>query len=161
MLEADPNRLEVLVGCLLIDKKSTLAVAESCTGGLIASRLTDIPGSSAYFWGGVVSYSNEAKERLLGVSSETLQKHGAVSSECALEMAAGICRLSGADYGIAVTGIAGPDGGSDDKPVGTVHVAWATPDRIFEKKYFLPIDRKEFKIKVASIALDTLRKELI
>ena len=161
MPEVDPNRLEVLVGRLLTEKKSTVAVAESCTGGLISSRLTDVAGSSAYFWGGVVSYSNEAKEKFLGVSSETLQKYGAVSSECALEMAAGIRRLANVDYAIAVTGIAGPGGGTSEKPVGTVHVALATKNGVQEKQYFFPLGRKEFKAQVASIALDTLYKELI
>lgn len=103
----------------------TLSTAESCTGGWIAKTLTDIPGSSACFAYGIVSYSNGAKESLLGVRSQTLIDHGAVSADTVAEMAEGALRLSGADLGVAVSGIAGPDGGSDDKPVGTVWFAWA------------------------------------
>jgi nicotinamide-nucleotide amidase len=103
----------------------TLSTAESCTGGWIAKTLTDIPGSSACFAYGIVSYSNGAKESLLGVGNQTLIDHGAVSAETVTEMAEGALGLSGADLGVAVSGIAGPDGGGDDKPVGTVWFAWA------------------------------------
>ena len=103
----------------------TLSTAESCTGGWVAKALTDIPGSSACFAYGIVSYSNGAKESLLGVRSQTLIDHGAVSADTVAEMVEGALRLSGADLGVAVSGIAGPDGGSDDKPVGTVWFAWA------------------------------------
>ncbi len=103
----------------------TLSTAESCTGGWIAKTLTDIPGSSACFAYGIVSYSNGAKESLLGVRNQTLIDHGAVSAETVTEMAEGALGLSGADLGVAVSGIAGPDGGGDDKPVGTVWFAWA------------------------------------
>lgn len=103
----------------------TLSTAESCTGGWVAKALTDIPGSSACFAYGIVSYSNGAKESLLGVRSRTLIDHGAVSADTVAEMVEGALRLSGADLGVAVSGIAGPDGGSDDKPVGTVWFAWA------------------------------------
>lgn len=103
----------------------TLSTAESCTGGWVAKALTDIPGSSACFAYGIVSYSNGAKESLLGVRSQTLIDHGAVSADTVAEMVEGALRLSGADLGVAVSGIAGPDGGSDDRPVGTVWFAWA------------------------------------
>ncbi|MEG1773693.1 MAG: CinA family nicotinamide mononucleotide deamidase-related protein [Oscillospiraceae bacterium] len=112
----------------LTQKGQTLAVAESCTGGLVAARLVEIPGSSAVFGCGVVAYANEAKEKLLGVRAETLARFGAVSRECALEMARGVRAVSGAEIGVSTTGVAGPDGGSDDKPVGLVYVA-AVSDR--------------------------------
>lgn len=114
-----------VVGALARTGKS-VTTAESCTGGWIAKALTDVPGSSACFAYGVVSYSNGAKESLLGVHNQTLVVHGAVSEEVVKEMVEGALNLSGADVGVAVSGIAGPDGGSDDKPVGTVCFAWAT-----------------------------------
>ena len=116
------------VGRLLRDSGKTLAVAESCTGGLIAKLLTDVPGSSDYFLGGVVSYGNDAKRELLAVRSETLEEHGAVSSQAALEMARGALARFDADIAVAVTGIAGPDGGTPEKPVGTVYFALARRD---------------------------------
>lgn len=103
---------------------STIATAESCTGGWIAQCITEVPGSSAWFDRGFVTYSNNSKVQMLGVNPKTLQEHGAVSAEVAEEMAAGVLARSEADWAIAVTGIAGPDGGSEDKPVGTVYVAW-------------------------------------
>ena len=115
---------QALVDALIAAGK-TLSTAESCTGGWIAKTLTDIPGSSACFAYGIVSYSNGAKESLLGVQNQTLIDHGAVSADTVTEMAEGALRLSGADLGVAVSGIAGPDGGSDEKPVGTVWFAWA------------------------------------
>lgn len=155
------DTLESVTGALLAKAKKTLALAESCTGGLIANRITNIAGSSQYFLGGVVSYANEVKKTVLGVSDATLKKHGAVSSECAIEMAEGIRRLTKADFGIAVTGIAGPDGGTISKPVGTVHVALASAKGVTEKKYFFPQNREWFKLIVSSIALDCLRRELL
>ncbi len=112
----------------LIDDSKTVATAESCTGGWIAKSLTDVAGSSACFGYGLVSYSNGAKETLLGVEPATLGDHGAVSRETVIEMAEGALRLSGADFSVAVSGIAGPDGGSDDKPVGTVWFAFSVRD---------------------------------
>lgn len=109
----------------LIANRQTLATAESCTGGWIAKAVTDTAGSSACFGYGIVSYSNDAKRRLLGVRDDTLAEHGAVSEATVREMAEGVLDLSGADIGIAVSGIAGPDGGSEEKPVGTVWVAWS------------------------------------
>ncbi|MDP9348394.1 MAG: competence/damage-inducible protein A, partial [Gemmatimonadota bacterium] len=117
--------MEEVLGTLLRGRGLTLGVAESCTGGLIGHRITDVPGSSAYFLLGVVTYANEAKEQILGVRSETLREHGAVSTQTAEEMAAGVRRISGASLGLATTGIAGPGGGTPEKPVGTVCVGLA------------------------------------
>ncbi|HBF12682.1 MAG TPA: competence/damage-inducible protein A [Deltaproteobacteria bacterium] len=155
------DTLEAVVGKLLIEHKKFLSVAESCTGGLIANRITNIAGSSSYFLGGVVSYSNESKIKILGVSADTIKKQGAVSPQCALEMAQGIRRITKADYGISVTGIAGPDGGTLGKPVGTVHIALASEKGTKEKKFVLPRRRDWFKLLVSSLALDGLRKELL
>ncbi|MDD3023863.1 MAG: competence/damage-inducible protein A, partial [Syntrophomonadaceae bacterium] len=116
----DEDRLEAIAGSLILSQEKTLALAESCTGGLLAKMITDIPGSSKYFWGSVTAYSNEAKMIFLGVSDITLKQYGAVSSETADEMARGILGKSGANIGMAVTGIAGPEGVSDEKPVGLV-----------------------------------------
>ncbi|HEX5848846.1 MAG TPA: nicotinamide-nucleotide amidohydrolase family protein, partial [Rubrobacter sp.] len=114
--------LEGAVARLLQERGATLALAESCTGGLLAKRLTDMPGSSAYFTEGLITYSNEAKERLLGVPHDLLLEHGAVSDPVARAMAEGARKSSGADYGLSVTGVAGPDGGTEEKPVGIVFV---------------------------------------
>lgn len=116
---------ELKVARQLLDSGLTLSVAESCSGGLIAKRITDVPGSSAYFLLGVVTYANSAKERVLGVPGELIEQHGAVSAEVAIAMAEGVKALSGSDIALATTGIAGPDGGSQEKPVGTVFVAIA------------------------------------
>jgi nicotinamide-nucleotide amidase len=116
-MNSSREALEVMIGQLLQKHRLTLATAESCTGGLIGHRLTDVPGSSDYFLGGIIAYSNEIKERLLGVQLETLQAHGAVSAETAIEMARA-SRVLGADVAVSVTGIAGPGGGTADKPSG-------------------------------------------
>ena len=115
--------LEEAIGRLLAQRGLTLSLAESCTGGLIGHRLTNVPGSSRYFMGGVAAYSNEAKEQVLGVRHKTLLQHGAVSEEVALEMAHGVRRLFGTDIALGVTGIAGPGGGTPHKPVGLVYIA--------------------------------------
>lgn len=155
------DSLEAVVGRLLQEKKRTVALAESCTGGMIANRITNIPGASLYFKNGVVSYSNEAKIAVLGVSKDVIAKEGAVSARCAIEMAQGVRRISKVDYGIAVTGIAGPSGGSPGKAVGTVHIALATQNGTKEKGYHFPMNRDWFKLMVSSLALDWLRKELL
>lgn len=139
--------LEVLVGRLLLRRGLKLAVAESCTGGLVSSRLTDVPGSSDYFLGGVTAYANEAKRRALGVSEETLRLYGAVSRETALAMARGVrCALidetsSQTILGLSVTGIAGPGGGLPDKPIGLVWIGLSAPDGDWAWRYVWGFDR--------------------
>ena len=123
----DDDMLEGVLAKKLIYKKLTISTAESCTGGLIGKRLTDVPGSSTYFLGSITAYSNKLKTGLLGVSENTLQAHGAVSEEVALEMAEGIRNNTHADIGISTTGISGPDGGSEEKPMGLVYIAVVTP----------------------------------
>ena len=120
------SALDLRLAGLLSDSGFTVAVAESCSGGLISKRLTDIPGSSAYFLLGVVTYADSAKEKVIAVPKELLEQHGAVSSEVALAMAAGVRSLAGSDIAIATTGIAGPEGGTSEKPVGTVFIALAS-----------------------------------
>ena len=152
--------LEELVGRYLNARKLTLAVAESCTGGLIGHRLTDVPGASDYFLGGVVSYSNDAKCDLLGVPAAVLARHGAVSPETARDMARGVRKAFHAAVGLAVTGIAGPSGGSPEKPVGTVYIALATDQGEEVCHYQFYGNREEIKILTAETALDQLRREL-
>ena len=157
----DNDTLEAVVGSMLADQKKTLAVAESCTGGTIAEMITSIPGSSRYFLGGIVAYANEAKETLLDVKHASLVKHGAVSEQVAREMALGIQQRLHADYAIATTGIAGPDGGTPDKPVGTVWIAIATPAGVDVHKYLFG-DHRQRNIRRTSLqALSLLRKELM
>jgi PncC family amidohydrolase len=127
-LSAEVPAPEAVVGELLRARGLTLAVAESCTGGLISHRITNVPGSSDYYLGSVTSYANRVKEQVLNVPGEVLAAHGAVSPETARAMAQGVCRLLGADLGLAVTGIAGPGGGTDQKPVGLVYIALVAPD---------------------------------
>ena len=124
-MNTDIDRLAIVVGDILLEKRLMLATVESCTGGWIAQTVTNIPGSSAWFERGFVTYSNEAKQELVGVQAETLTKHGAVSREVAVEMVLGGVQRSRADVAVSVTGIAGPDGGTPEKPVGTVWIAWA------------------------------------
>jgi len=151
--------LEEVTGVALASKHKTLAVAESCTGGLLAHRLTNIPGSSRYFLGGVVAYSNEVKIKELGVSEQTLKNFGAVSEQVALEMAQGIRDRFHSDYSLAVTGIAGPDGGTLEKPVGTVWIACADEHGAEAKKFFFPFQREWFKLVVSSVAINWVRKK--
>lgn len=160
LLGPEEAPLEDLVGRLLRAKGLTLAVAESCTGGLICHRITNISGSSDYFLGGVISYSNEAKMDLLRVPAETLASHGAVSAETAVAMAAGVKKVFRADVGLSVTGIAGPTGGSPEKPVGTVFIGLATPQGVEWFHYLFHGSREEIKVLSAQMALDRLRKEL-
>ncbi|MBU1175801.1 MAG: nicotinamide-nucleotide amidohydrolase family protein [Alphaproteobacteria bacterium] len=140
-----PDRIERLAGeaiAALIARKATVVTAESCTGGLIAGALTSVSGSSAAVHGGFVTYANAAKEQMLGVRPQTLAAHGAVSAETAREMAEGAQRLSGADFAVAVTGIAGPDGGTEEKPVGLVWFGLAGPGgTAVEKRLFGAIGR--------------------
>ena len=138
----------------------TLATAESCTGGLVSARLTDVPGSSDVFLGGIVSYSNEAKMRQLGVSPEVLERHGAVSAEAAEAMAEGARTALGADAAVSVTGIAGPDGGTPEKPVGLVLISAVTPDRATTERIVLSGDREAVRGRATAFALHTLRRVL-
>ena len=156
----DDEEIEQVVVKLFAQKKKTLALAESCTGGLIANRITDVPGASEIFLGGVVSYANSAKEKFLGVRAETLRQHGAVSEAVAREMAVGAREKFGSDFALAVTGIAGPAGGTPDKPVGTVFIALATAAGV-EVRMFLNVwDRATFKQVTATQALEWLRRSV-
>lgn len=155
------DRLEELVVKMLTAAHKTIAVAESCTGGTIANRITNISGSSEVFINGCVTYSNESKVRLLGVRDETLKTHGAVSEEVAREMAEGIRTRSKADFGISTTGIAGPTGGTPNKPVGLVYIGFATPERTDVRRHILTFDRETFKFFVSQYALDAVRRELL
>ena len=157
--------MEAAVGELLRERGKTLATAESCTGGIIGGRLTNVPGSSAYYVGGIVAYSNKLKERLLGVSKTTLAMFGAVSEETAREMAIGARKATGADIAVATTGIAGPDGGTADKPVGTVAIAIAADgygdDGATSKIYRLWGDREWVRVLTGQLALDWVRRVLL
>jgi nicotinamide-nucleotide amidase len=154
------DSLEVIVGQLLLQHKLTLALAESCTGGLVGHRITDVPGSSAYLLGGIVAYSYAAKELLLGVRHDTLYDHGAVSAETAVEMARGARRVLGADIGISVTGIAGPGGGMPGKPVGLVYICLSARDAERVEKYVWEQDRAGNKWASSEAALQLLRDYL-
>ncbi len=153
-------KLEELVGKLLKDKHCTVATAESCTGGKVASLITSVSGSSEYYKGSVVSYCNEVKADVLGVSRADLEKYGAVSSTVAEQMASGVRRLLKTDYAVATTGIAGPTGGSDEKPVGTVWIAVATPTKVVSRKYVFGKDRSINIERFAASALSMLIVEM-
>ena len=162
LVSSDGSQLEAVVGRLLRERGCRVAVAESCTGGLVASRLTDVAGSSAYVQAGWVAYSNAAKVALLGVDAASIAAHGAVSEPVAQALAAGARERGGVDYGIGVTGIAGPGGGSPDKPVGTVYVALAGPDGARRaRRLSLPGEREQVKFQASQAALDLLRRALL
>jgi nicotinamide-nucleotide amidase len=149
--------LEEVVAQLLLDHRATIAAAESCTGGLLAERLTRIPGSSNYFLGGVVCYSNEMKTAWADVPPELIAAKGAVSGEVAIALAEGIRRRVGSTFGAGITGIAGPGGGSEEKPVGTVHIALAGPGGVKERLVHLPGDREGIRFYASQFALDMVR----
>ncbi len=157
---SEEDSLEGVVVRALTARKQTLATAESCTGGLIAHRITNVPGASVVFWGGVVSYANAAKQSFLEVPAALIEKHGAVSRPVAQTMAEGARRRGGTDYALAVTGIAGPSGGSKTKPVGTVFIALASAAGTTVKRFLNPFDRETFKWVTSQQALDSLRKTL-
>jgi nicotinamide-nucleotide amidase len=162
LISPDGESMEAVVGRLLSVKNSTLAVAESCTGGLIAHRLTNVAGSSDYFLYSGVVYSNQAKVALLGVSQDTLNRHGAVHEETAREMATRVRLITGATYGLATSGIAGPGGGTDEKPVGTVCIGLATPGDVRAYRFEYRFKNREMNKQIfAMTALDLLRRELI
>jgi nicotinamide-nucleotide amidase len=154
--------MEQTVGILLRERGLTLALAESCTGGRIGDRITDVPGSSSYFLMGVATYGNEAKQGMAGVSARTLQTYGAVSTQTAEEMAAGVRRVAGADIGLSTTGIAGPGGGTDEKPVGTVCIGLAWEGGVWSHRFALGDRGREWvKGMTAQLALDVLRRHLL
>jgi nicotinamide-nucleotide amidase len=156
----DDETLESAVGRLLKERGDTLALAESCTGGLLAKRLTDVAGSSAYLKEGLVTYSNESKVRLLGVPHDLIMENGAVSEHVAREMAEGVRELSGADYGLSVTGIAGPGGGTEEKPVGLVFVGLSDAEGTFAERLDLSAwarSREAIRERSANRAFDLLR----
>jgi len=151
------DRLEHVLGKTLTARNETVSCAESCTGGYISHLFTSVPGSSKYFEGSIISYSYAVKENLLGVKNETLQKHGAVSEECVREMAQGLLKVTGTTYGIAVSGIAGPGGATDDKPVGTVWIAVASADNVVVRRFqFFPSRMENIRV-FSNAAMNMLR----
>src|SRR2546426_649232 len=157
---ADETLEEVIVK-LLTKRNQTLATAESCTGGLIANRVTNVPGASRVFVAGYVCYANRAKTDMLDVDQNLIETHGAVSEPVARALAERARACAESDYALATTGIAGPTGGSPEKPIGTVYIALAGPDNILAKKLFFPSDRETFKQLAAQAAFDLLRRKLI
>jgi nicotinamide-nucleotide amidase len=150
------------LGECMTSKGMKLASAESCTGGWLAKIITDIPGSSAWFVGSVVSYSNEAKQSLLGVSADTLAEFGAVSGDTVLEMSDGLFAQTDADVAVSISGIAGPDGGSDDKPVGLVWLSWGKRDKsVFANAFNFDGDREEVRRQSIKQALENLLELLV
>jgi nicotinamide-nucleotide amidase len=162
VVSEDGESMQAVVGKLLLEEAATLALAESCTGGLIANWLTHVAGSSGYFLFSGVTYSNQAKIDVLGVDPRILEEYGAVHEETVRQMAEGARKVAGATYGLSTSGIAGPDGGSEDKPVGTVCVGFAAPDRSYGRRLFFPFGKRLMNKKIfAMAALDILRKELM
>ncbi|MBD2576958.1 competence/damage-inducible protein A [Oscillatoria sp. FACHB-1406] len=160
----DEETLASIVGTLLRESGETLSVAESCTGGALGAMLTDIPGSSDYFLGGIISYSNDVKISALGVRPESLQQYGAVSETVAREMALGVKACLNSDWGLSITGVAGPGGGSDEKPVGLVYIALAAPDKtveVFEFRFGTEKERAAIRSLSTGHALDRLRRRLL
>ncbi len=157
----DGEQMEQVVGKLLAEHGKTLSVAESCTGGLIGERLTDVAGSSAYFIEGAIAYANEAKIRTLNVAPEIIEKHGAVSAEVAEAMAKGMRTRAATDFAISVTGIAGPTGGTEEKPVGTVFIGYADKIQVKSLKIILPGDRYLIRWRASQTALDYLRRQFL
>ena len=157
----DNDSLEVVIGRLLVERHARLAIAESCTGGYIAHKITSVPGSSGYFNGGITPYQNEMKIRHLGVNEKTINAHGAVSEETVTEMARNVCAIFDADYGLATSGIAGPEGGTPEKPVGTIWIACTHKDVTMTKKLQLTKDR-DVNIRLTSVmALHLLFQRLL
>jgi nicotinamide-nucleotide amidase len=155
------KELSEVIGEMLLDRSETLAVAESCTGGMLAARIVDAPGSSAYFPGGVVSYSNQAKQDLLNVPGGLFNSHGAVSEEVAKAMAEGARNKFNSTYALSITGIAGPGGGSVEKPAGLAYVGLALPDSVAVRRFVFPGDRSAIRERSVMAALDMLRRRLL
>jgi nicotinamide-nucleotide amidase len=158
LVSTQGETLEDAVARLLTNNRATIAVAESCTGGLLAERLTSLPGSSAYFLGGVTCYSNEMKTNLVGVPPEMIAAKGVVSPEVALALADGIRRRAGATIGVGITGIAGPGGGTSEKPVGLVYLAVKASGAARERRLQLPGDRDRIRMFAAQSAMDLVRR---
>jgi nicotinamide-nucleotide amidase len=158
LYSTEGEMLEEVVASALTENRATIAVAESCTGGLLAERLTNIPGSSSYFLGGVVCYSNELKSALVNVPAELIESKGAVSPEVALALAEGIRKTTGATIGVGVTGIAGPGGGTPEKPVGLVHIGIADERGPRERRFQFPGDRERIRMHASQTALDSVRR---
>jgi nicotinamide-nucleotide amidase len=161
IFSANDETLEEVLVKLLSGRKETLAIAESCTGGLLANRITNIPGASAVFLAGYICYANEAKVDMLDIDPELIDKHGAVSELVARSLAQHTRARARSTHALATTGIAGPSGGSPEKPVGTVYIALATPAETVVKKLFFPSDRETFKQLAAQAAFDLLRRKII
>lgn len=157
----DERTLEEVVGASLLRQGKTLALAESCTGGYISHRITRVAGSSAYYFGGAVTYANEAKVLFLGVNHKTLERHGAVSRETALEMSQGIREKTGASIGLSVTGVAGPSGGSREKPVGTVWISIECDAFHEARRFQFAGERERIIMATSQAALDWLRLSLL
>ena len=162
IFSVNDEALEAVVMKLLNQRQETLATAESCTGGLIANSITNVPGASEVFLAGYVTYANNAKSDILNVDGKLIEKQGAVSDPVARAMAEGARARAGSTYALATTGIAGPTGGSDEKPVGTVYISLASQrSETIAKKFFFPTDRETFKQLAAQTALDLLRRKII
>jgi nicotinamide-nucleotide amidase len=161
VFSAADETLEEVIVKLLAQRNQTVAVAESCTGGLLANRITNVPGASAVFLAGYVSYANQAKIDMLDVDPELIEKHGAVSEQVARALAEHARASATSDYALATTGVAGPSGGSPEKPVGTVHIALAASGETVAKKFLFPTDRETFKQIATQAALELLRRKLI
>ncbi len=157
----DSDSLQSVTGQLLSDNDKLLAVAESCTGGKLGEIITSVPGSSGYFAGGIIAYSNEVKISELGVKKTTLNKYGAVSAETAIEMALGARKRFSADFALSITGVAGPGGGSDDKPVGLTFIGIATAQKSYAKEFNFGRDRETNRARASYAALELLRKDIL
>lgn len=158
---SEPETIEQVIGRLLREKKRTVSTAESCTGGYISHLITKVPGSSEYYLGSVIAYAYEVKENMLNVPKEMLEKYGAVSAQVVEQMAAGVRQKLNTDYSIAASGIAGPGGGTDDKPVGTVWIAVATPEKVISKRLQFGDNRERNIERTAITALNMLRQEML
>jgi PncC family amidohydrolase len=152
--------LEDIIGKILVEKKLTISTAESCTGGMLAGRLINYPGISSVFLEGLITYSNEAKMKRLRVNNDTLQKYGAVSEATAREMVSGLVAYAGTDIGISVTGIAGPGGGTIEKPVGLVYIGLSIRGQVYVKRFIFQGSRADIREKTVEIALSWLIEEL-
>jgi nicotinamide-nucleotide amidase len=157
----DDDSLESVIGALLTKRKETLSVAESCTGGHLGGAITSNPGSSAYFTGGIISYSNDVKKLHLGVEEQIFKQVGSVSEQCALSMAIGARKLFKTDYALAVTGISGPDGGTEEKPVGLTFISLAAPKRTFARRFQFGSNREFNRARSVYAALEMLRREIL